>query len=58
MLFIRASLILIHKLIRIGLFQKLDAHPLKKTWESKKFYPYLIEIDKVLMTSCYILFPL
>ena len=24
----------------IVLFQKLDAHPLKKTWEFKKFYPY------------------
>ena len=23
-----------------GLFQKLDAHPLKTTWESKKFYPH------------------
>ena len=23
-----------------GQFQKLNAHPLKKTWESKKFYPH------------------
>ena len=24
----------------IGLFQKLDAHPLKKTWEFQKFWPH------------------
>ena len=25
----------------IGLFQKLGAHLIKKTWESKKFYPHI-----------------
>ena len=29
--------ITISSLVRNGLFQKLDAHPLKKTWESQKF---------------------
>ena len=29
-----------HTLLFNGLFQKLDAHPLKKTWESQKFIPH------------------